>query len=437
MFKIKIKIDNRLALSILLLCSMFVVAYTKNNILGILFFVSCLAFITKPIYLLPALYISSQMGDYYVALRGVSISRIISFIIIAAVFFSIMLRKKKIETKYLVSLLIMAMYSYISVKTSLIGYSIVLNPLLINMILFFIFANFKMIKNDEIIAELLFYSAIIAVFYYVFIVGTSTMFAGRLVIGAVNSNKYGMALAQLFAVLIASFIYFENKSKRIISIIFASLAMYYILLTGSRSAFLGAFLGLIVTILLLALKANKLSFSSFIGILTMSLIGYFAVFFTKSGDEVFKRFSAQSVIESGGTGREDIWRALFNNVIPNHLLFGVGLGGENVQKAVTGYVLEPAPAHNIVIDMLAQVGIIGSVIYFSFIILLIMRMIEVLKDKREMIFPIIMIFTALFNGIGETVFIEKIFWFAMFIGAMLINHKTNLNTQFSQFKKLS
>lgn len=77
--------------------------------------------------------------------------------------------------------------------------------------------------------------------------------------------------------------------------------------------------------------------------------------------EVTQRFSTEYISENGSTGRADIWVYLLNRFADDtvfYQLFGHGAGTTPVYNTMNGLV-----AHNIFIDNLIQIGILGLLIY--------------------------------------------------------------------------
>jgi O-antigen ligase len=76
-------------------------------------------------------------------------------------------------------------------------------------------------------------------------------------------------------------------------------------------------------------------------------------------DNIIDRMTIQSVVETGGTGRWDIWKLMLNEVksSQNKLILGRGFGDMN--RIFLEGRWDPAVAHNQLIQVLYNQGIVG------------------------------------------------------------------------------
>lgn len=141
----------------------------------------------------------------------------------------------------------------------------------------------------------------------------------------------------------------------------AVVVLFAVLLTGSR----GALLGLIAVAGVCALTRfhklwAKVLFCA--GMLVLALAVYGALL-TLLPESLASRFTIESVISSRGTYRLDTWIRAFKAMgrEPYKLLFGFGNGSS---LAVIGgrWV-----AHNFVIQLLLELGIVGSCLFYAFL----------------------------------------------------------------------
>jgi len=161
-----------------------------------------------------------------------------------------------------------------------------------------------------------------------------------------------------------------------------------------------------------------------IPLILLLVTGYFFINQIQQLDIPFiERFTIENVKESGGTHRLDTWEKLVPVTLENSAWFGYGLGGENSYALAYRNGLSHA-AHNFLIDMLIQTGIVGVILFFSFFILLGKKLKNLLKIS-VIILPVIILLTALFNGIGEVVYLEKLFWNGIALALLYTNNLTN------------
>ncbi|MEJ7892823.1 MAG: O-antigen ligase family protein [Solirubrobacteraceae bacterium] len=135
--------------------------------------------------------------------------------------------------------------------------------------------------------------------------------------------------------------------------------------TQSRGGLLAAAAAAIVA--LFVMRRHRLQVTAALAI-AVGLIGFwFAI-----SPGAFERVSN---VDDGGNGREDLWTVAWR-VFEDHPLQGVGLGG--FQEASASYVLQPGQlsavdliverphvVHNTYLQLLAETGIIGLVLYLA------------------------------------------------------------------------
>jgi len=232
----------------------------------------------------------------------------------------------------------------------------------------------------------------------------------------VNPNSFAMGIAQILPFLLSSYFLLQNKSliKKLIIVLGILVGMVTLIFTGSRSSILGMVVG-INLVLYLCNKDNKLkkwfAIISFDSLLVLLILG--TQFYNPY---LFQRFTIKDLFESHFARRGDIQKYIFNEVIPKHIWLGTGIGGGSVVQALafSGVPqIYQKPAHNILIDILAQLGIIGLVIFSIFYAISLWKGWGNLS-KSPFLIPFYAIFiTSLIIGIGETVYLNKMFWISI------------------------
>ncbi len=86
------------------------------------------------------------------------------------------------------------------------------------------------------------------------------------------------------------------------------------------------------------------------------------------------------------------------------MFFGVGFGGGNVANAVFPYIHRMKGTHNMLLTILAQLGLFGLGVYIVGFTNIVSFFIKSFRHHILMLIPIIMILTAFGNGIGEDIF---------------------------------
>lgn len=156
-----------------------------------------------------------------------------------------------------------------------------------------------------------------------------------------------------------------------------AVSLYSVFLSGSR----GGFLAIAVTIAGFALiypTGFKKRMVFFVSGLSLVLI-LWTVFKPILPENIVERMSVEAVVETGGTGRMDIWKSMIREIVdqPEKLLFGRGLNAMHkifIFGTWTGVV-----AHNQVIQMAYNQGLVGLI---SFLVLTGISFFRCLKRRK-------------------------------------------------------
>lgn len=164
----------------------------------------------------------------------------------------------------------------------------------------------------------------------------------------------------------------KNKTaKKIIAVGELALYFYLILISGSRGGLLAIASGVLVYLLTYGNKkqthiVNKLILITMITFLLLIMFDYLP-------ENLRLRFTVNNVVKDGGSGRTKLWQQaldLFFNANPCKKIFGFGTA--SIRWCFTKYGYSDVNVvHNMFIETLAELGIIGLIIYiaaiFSFI----------------------------------------------------------------------
>lgn len=211
---------------------------------------------------------------------------------------------------------------------------------------------------------------------------------------SINPNTVAQSLLLCYVIM---FIYGINTNKWQIYAL-SVLPVIPMLIIGSRTVFIAL---LSITILFFMWKAN-------LKIATKFIIAIFLIIFCNIILDWFATFNdrllLEMISEDRGSGRFDTWERLFNNVIPNHLMTGIGFGRVNLD--LIGYDVD---ADNMYVDSLCQIGLLGSIS----LMLMILSLIKVSVKQKSILSQIAfaMLMFVLIVGAGETVFDTFIFVF--------------------------
>ena len=189
-------------------------------------------------------------------------------------------------------------------------------------------------------------------------------------------------------IMLLYLVIYTYKDKRIIYLsyilLFISFSALYILLT--RSAFLS--LG-ILTFFIVVFNYKKIITRS-IPLLVILLIGYFFVnltFNTQNPDEISSRISSIALTTADDSINERL--GYYSDAVKSiiqHPAFGIGVGNWKIKSidyagnTVNGYTV-PYHTHNDFLQISAEIGVIGGIIYLMIYLIPIYRVLIKLKNK--------------------------------------------------------
>jgi|LSQX01.1.fsa_nt_gb hypothetical protein len=378
--------------------------------------------IFSPMYILPVYIISSLSSDYFIAGEGLGISRFLGVIVIVSGLIY-MLRNRRLlnrnNSRYLFIISIFCLFSSVfSLTGSLHPFFLFVQYFAIVLVL----SQFRNV-NLETITRLFIISAIMTIFVLAFTLKENllTVQAQRLTTSeAVNENRFAMMLAQLASIIYTAFLISRKKRFQMLVLISILLLTFFMLvLSGSRSATFGIAASIIlITFYLFKKQAKKF-------ILPVSVMLVFGYFFVTEIQQMeiplLERFTVDNIKDTGGGKvRIDTWNKLIPITLEKRMLFGYGFGAVNIYELARENGFHHS-AHNFLIDIFLQTGIFGITLFFSYFYFVAKRMKNYLHNPLIYI-PVMILLTALFNGIGETIFTEKLFWNGIALSWLYMNN---------------
>ena len=148
---------------------------------------------------------------------------------------------------------------------------------------------------------------------------------------------------------------------KIFSVLELFIYLMVALLTGSRGGLIALVIGIITFIVFASKKNMRMKNILYIAIVLLLLyIGMGLI-----SDTLADRFTIQSIVESGGTHRTDLWLQgwdLFINGSIFRKLFGYGIATTMYNFKLGGYTFVNV-MHNMFIESLVELGIIGFIVY--------------------------------------------------------------------------
>ena len=201
---------------------------------------------------------------------------------------------------------------------------------------------------------------------------------GTLVSSAGTADQNSLAANMAFAACIAYAMLFSSRKiyLRILSGIAFFLIIAGIISTGSRGATLTIIIALIYYTIktMPELKESKV-FWIIVCVLVIGIFVFLNYVQNNMSEALLSRFSISSLREDQGSGRAILWENFLEIAFKNpvRLLFGYGYGASS--SIYRRFFLSARVPHNVYIQMLVEVGIIGSV-FFLYMLYSIWRILE-------------------------------------------------------------
>ena len=435
---IKIKTDKlKFYYLFTILTSLFISYYFENNTLIVVsIFLSLFFSFLNPIIIGIPLLIMSTFDDRIIFLvtEGITLSRAIIICLIISILFKYIIVKQKLHIKpnkdaiififFLFFINMFSMLNSLSQSDSIISFF----AISLNIIFFFIFVSLSDIEDDLLYNQIILVIIYTIFFFFIWIFTKDisnfelkTFIYGRErldLISRAGSSEFSRSLA-----LGISFLFYHiinNKTRNFIKriVLYSALILGFFMLIGSgtRMAFYGVIFSMLF-IYILFLKRNKrkelndyLKTSILLCIISGILIFYFKY------SPFFSRYSLQSIIQSGGTLRSEIWEFNIKNILPKYYLYGTGLGGitEKIALIKEGSAVFSVAAHNMFLQIFIELGLFGLLIYGMFFFTTFKKGFSATKKNFPFIIPYFTLFLiCIFMGIGEGMFTIRIFWISI------------------------
>ena len=188
-------------------------------------------------------------------------------------------------------------------------------------------------------------------------------------------------------IMVVYLIIYTYKDKRLVylsyALLFIAFSALFILLT--RSAFLS--LGLL-TLVMISFNYKKI-FTRSVPLVVVALIGYFFVnttFNTENPDEISSRINSIALNTEDDSINERLgYYSDASKSIMQYPVFGIGIGNwkiksiEYSRNSIVGYTV-PYHVHNDFLQITAEIGVIGGLLYLMIYLMPIYRIVIKLKD---------------------------------------------------------
>jgi O-antigen ligase len=255
-------------------------------------------------------------------------------------------------------------------------------------------------------------------------------YEGRIYLtGIVQEDPNYLCAYFLFAMIFCIIVLLQKNSikAKLVSTIELIIYVYIIIGTGSRGGVLAIVTASIVAFLFYR-NENTLMMSSLINRILLVILVFIMLNVVESyiSTDILSRFSLETLSASSGTGRYDIWESAMNAFNESSFLrqlFGYGTG-----SAVSITYLFPFQHHivfhNMFIESLLEIGVIGAVIYIVFIFSFVYEAL-----KRRNIYCVAILIGMIVLSLSTSISVFKPYWNIMIYTMVLSLSNDNIGSQ--------
>jgi hypothetical protein len=425
--------EGRLYLFITLVSMLILISDMRKADASILLAVLSLLMLSRPLTIVPMLFVTSWNMTFSIFGLGAYFYYFILFII--AMIFNHQQYGKFVGINR-TTLLYILFAAYI-VYSAVFSFSHVTGPAIRLMftILSVAFAGLYQCRNHTYILKSLFWIAIVASVFFGFRMLISPVpfvieSKGLTVISNywpsimrhMNPNSAAQIITILSIILFISAV--RIKQFKVLTTLAIFLNLNTLLLLASRTSFYA----LCISFAFYLITASHMyKYQKFFSILlTVGCMYFLNQYIESSASRLF----VTSVLEDNGSGRFIHWAQLWKDVVPTYWLQGFGYGIDNYR--FLGYHFD---ADNLYIDLLCQLGVIGSALFYFLHFYMMKYTNFARRDNIGMEMQFFMSVCFLVLGFGESVFDRPLYWAVLLLfGSLQPNRDSNANT-FCQLRK--
>lgn len=410
--KLSININNKV-LSILGLLLLILYEFSDNIFLGISAMIIIFILAINPKNLIPLLFVLLVTRIYKLPF-GITAEKFSSLLFVFFVLISILFRNIKIDIKSL-SILFLLVISIII--TTFLSFSKNFDFLFSTLPFFFLpflYSHLEKINyKDTLNITFILFSIFLLFNITMFVENFNGIFINRYSISDdKNPNSYAQTMGVIYISMFSASLLSNTKKQKIIFSILGIISFVFLFLTGSRTVLFTIILITILWILIIKQNASK-------KVLTVLILLFVCILLFPHIQGVFgNRYNIESLIDSSGSGRFEIWKIAINKIIPNNLLFGVGFTQEDLSFYLKQYGNDSLYIHNFILSILTY----GGIVFFIGIVYILFKWFQYMVKYRkniEVTFFIILILYYLFLGVGEDVILNKDLWNTLGFGLLI------------------
>lgn len=421
--------------------------FSKNSIIAFILF-SSLILINKS-FILAILLVIPLIETILILSEGFTITKFISFFLLWLFIVELIHKNNFIFDKRVLYLFLFILCVIIGVFNAIISmhfgtiiewnYNYIINenflaniPKVIFALILYMYLSSKgkdfLMESLKKITELIPLFLIIISLYFIFIgheTGNWWNIITRYTFEKSDPNEFASMLSAFSVVILYNLFYSKSKFSFFINMTSYLLTLYSVYLTFSRGGILSFLFAFIISLLFFSNKRRK-------RVLLLVTILLFLVIFLFSLNIInyqliYERFFGEKVnsLSDFTAGRFDFWKAAIINIYKSPIL---GFGSSEYTSRWLNYesVGRMNVSHNIYLEVLIQLGIVGIFLLFLIIIKTILDFLSITKSEildRKYVIVFLSLFTMLFAGIGLSWQWRELLWY--FIGIAFSIGKLN------------
>jgi len=257
-------------------------------------------------------------------------------------------------------------------------------------------------------------SALAAVFLYMG-VGAATEWGGRITFEGENPNVVAAILA--ISLIIGVYLFFNTGLPgKLLCFGMCAITSVGILYTQSRSALASVVAAMLLSLIFLMKGHNKIVYlMMFVVFCIVGYVGYRHIISSEFlGKQATERLE-NSTYSLQHSGRTHFWKQGLKYISERPV---TGYGYKNYAIRYGGGIVVGRDAHNSIISITSETGIMGLFLYLLFQFLLFKDSLKLRQSSLQWLCTSLLLFS-FFNGITHTTYGQKDFWFAMGFVALI------------------
>ena len=420
-----------------ILTFLFISYYFENHsLITISIFLSLFFSFLNPVIIGIPLLIMSTFDDRVIFLvtERITLSRLIIICIIISILLKYIIVKQKLHIKpnkgaiifvfFLFFINIFSIFNSLSQNDSIISFF----SISLNIIFFFEFISLYNIEDELLYNQIIIVVTYTIFFFFIWIFTkdisgfnlTNFLLSERRLVLIAGEKGSVFARSLAFGLIL---IFYHIINKKVQNVV-GTIILYFVLIigffmlmsSGTRTPLYATLISMLFLSIICITKNKKFKLCHYLNIFTILCILVGLLILYTNYFPIFSRYSLQSIIQSGGTGRFDAWKFFIEEIFPKYYLYGTGLGGTTekiamIKEGSTG--LTPV-AHNIFLQILIELGILGLIIYGMFFFVTFKKGLYAIKNNFPFIVPYFTLFViCIFIGLAGGMFTSKIFWISI------------------------